>query len=941
MEEPHDGQCRVVYHCPDLDPPLSELYTPIAPPIASPAEEDPRPPLEHVYSNVRRLLDQDQGNFAQVFVSSDLQQCLLTLGEFDRRSPTAVLVESKTSGADGLSTDALAFLRKLATGCQSGHYQRHVMPFVLVASNLSLDSGEPLESTYSEAGALDVVRSPLDSHSIDRLIGRVKDLTRPSARNLGSSMARTLVAHIANVTRPELACHRPDEILSTQRKAAIEAAVAQWHFPAHEFDMDELTYGALVMLEHILRAPALEAYRMPRAHLMTFLMAARREYKHEREVHYHNWRHAVDVTQSLYVFLCDVRLCPPSVLTPVKAKQEPNAVERLLSPVEALVLLVSAIGHDVGHPGVNNAFLVASDHSLARLYNDKSVLENYHCAAYSQLLRRHWPAVSSIANFRSMMISTILATDMQRHFEYMGYLSDLKAKVEKSEPDLADWSEKDKSQTRELIMALLLKAADISNVARPFDISAEWAKTLMNEFARQGELESELQIPTCLFGGPPDKSDRLAAAQSQKGFMNLFGFPLFRGISEVMPNVSCTLPELEHNKDVWERKIVDEKTLREQEGVGTGSPRTYGSVTDSQVEEARMRKRESEPAVVPTSTPQTPGSPIRRQPNIESGRYGSPAKHPASDQRHRLQLGVSLDDEKRSSTPNLWPSMNGLQLSPTAGASSRRSSKDVALTQLQELGHYAQQNLAPAGSRRGSADAGWQIHQNYPGSRRGSKEESLTTILVTSQGSPANRGSPASSQTKITKPGSPSKSIGIAKRQSLRQNQAQQSQTASGPRYSIPSSRSQTTTSVAATTDQQSPSTQPSSLAPTDDADAVQTGPQHSSFSSAPAAISDPFVATGSWPDSMDGAHHSSAPSALPSTPPDLPLIHSTKSDSPRIIARMASGDSAISRLDPRKSETRVRESRSRSRLRGLKFWKRRRDVSGIDGTATGEYSSS
>ena len=65
MEEPHDGQCRVVYYCPDLDLALSELYKATAPPIAPSGGEDPREPLEHVYSNVRRLLDQDQGNFAQ------------------------------------------------------------------------------------------------------------------------------------------------------------------------------------------------------------------------------------------------------------------------------------------------------------------------------------------------------------------------------------------------------------------------------------------------------------------------------------------------------------------------------------------------------------------------------------------------------------------------------------------------------------------------------------------------------------------------------------------------------------------------------------------------------------------------------------------------------------------------------------------------------------
>ncbi|KAF2207886.1 hypothetical protein CERZMDRAFT_50123, partial [Cercospora zeae-maydis SCOH1-5] len=446
------------------------------------------------------------------------------------------------------------------------------------------------------------------------------------------------------------------------------------------------------MLEIVLQDADLEPYRLPRAQLMTFVLAARREYKHEREVHYHNWRHAVDVTQSLFVFLCDVRLCSAPVRDASQQREHvgPNAVESLLTPTEALILLVSAVGHDVGHPGVNNAFLVASNHQLAHLYNDKSVLENYHCAAYSQLLRRHWPQLSGIAHFRSNMISTILATDMQRHFEYMGYLGDLKQKLGKSDPGLADWSDRDKSHTKELIMALLLKAADISNVARPFDISAQWAKILMHEFARQGELEVELEIPTCLFGGPPDEHDLLAAAQSQKGFMNLFGFPLFKGISEVMPNISCTLAELQNNKEVWERRIVDETARREANGNTRRASKTYGS-------------------------------------------------------RQHLSLGPSTAEEKRAPTPVLWPS--AIQLSPASGGS-RRSSKDVALNHMHELSAYAQHNITAAGSRRGSADAGRQLHQNYPGSRRGSKEESLTTILVTSQGSPAARGSPSSSQTR-------------------------------------------------------------------------------------------------------------------------------------------------------------------------------------------------
>lgn len=938
MEEIIEG-CSLIYYCPSRLDTASAIYSPSHPPPATTEASS------HLYRNVQRLLDVDQGNFAQgasshrplpdwtcahtpaVFLSSKPESCLEQLIVFANTTPTAVLVESSyaTVGHDqNIATD---FLRRISDEVQSSRYEQPVMPFVLLAPSSPQDV-EPLaesafETSYLSAYALDTMQSPLCSEAINQLVGHVKETTKPSARLLGAGMARSLVSSIVDTSEPRLALHRPDELLSAQRKKAVEDAVGTWKFPAHDFDMDELTYGALFMLEHVLRNPALEQHRLGRAELMTFLLAARRQYKHEREVHYHNWRHAVDVTQSLYCFLCDIRLCPPSSTNRTTNKQA-NPLERLLSPHDALTLLVSAIGHDVGHPGVNNAFLVACNHQLAGMYNDKSVLENYHCAAYTQLLRRHWPSLAEIPHFRPTMISTILATDMQRHFEYMGHLTDLKQKMEGSDSELADWNDKDKDHARELIMALLLKAADISNVARPFDVSAQWAKILMNEFARQGELENELQIPTCLFGGPPNKEDLLAAAQSQKGFMNLFGFPLFKGISEVMPNVSCTIPELEKNKNVWEARIVDEKARKEARGDGRKSPRTYGSVSQVEVEEARHRKRESEPMAVPTEVLQAPTSPDSRQPVVE--RRGQAATHPGSEQRHHLQLGLSPNpEEKRSSTPVIWPSA----LQSPIGGSSRRSSKDVALNSIQEWTPLrGPPNLAPTTSRRGSADAGWQIHQNYPGSRRGSKDESLTTILVTSQGSPASLSGPASP--KASTPSSPNKSTAPGKKSSTSR------QSSSTVRHSVPSSTSQTTTSATVTTDQQSPSTHPSSLATTDD-DATPPGVTGSPMAG---GEQDSLGLGTEWSGHLEGGHHSSAPAALPSTPPDVGF-RTIKPDSPRVMSRIASGDSGVSAslLDPRKSEPHVRQSRSRSRLRGLKFWKKRNVTGGVEGPAAGSAS--
>ena len=58
-----------------------------------------------------------------------------------------------------------------------------------------------------------------------------------------------------------------------------------------------------------------------------------------------------------------------------------------LTPVETLCLLVSALGHDIDHPGTNNAHQVSTGAALALRYNDISVLENHHAATTFAILQ--------------------------------------------------------------------------------------------------------------------------------------------------------------------------------------------------------------------------------------------------------------------------------------------------------------------------------------------------------------------------------------------------------------------------------------------------------------------------------------------------------------------------------------------------------------------------
>jgi hypothetical protein len=201
--------------------------------------------------------------------------------------------------------------------------------------------------------------------------------------------------------------------------------------------------------------------------LHSFLVACRAAYN--SFVPYHNYRHVVDVLQATFHFLIRIGALPPYPVSPApdsghgSSAPAKSPVASLLHPFEALTLLITAIGHDVGHPGVSNGFLVTLNAPLAQLYNDRSVLESFHCAAYSQILRRYWPSAFSDTKMRSLMISSILATDMGLHFDYMKKMGDLQDKLHENN-STEGWNGRMVDEQKALACALLIKCADISNV---------------------------------------------------------------------------------------------------------------------------------------------------------------------------------------------------------------------------------------------------------------------------------------------------------------------------------------------------------------------------------------------------------------------------------------------------------------------------------------------
>ncbi|KPM36842.1 hypothetical protein AK830_g9716 [Neonectria ditissima] len=526
----------------------------------------------------------------------------------------------------------------------------------------SLASNRRLIRRCLDLGAVDIIISPLSSKCITSLEICAYRAHREAAREqqamleirqgrkrswvgvndekpfayLREAMVSSLMKGICRLSSSEDQINKAHIAVSSERQVAIAAAVGSWSFCAHSFGDDELLVAALAMFKHALAMPELEKWRIPADHLVSFLVACRAAYNNF--VPYHNFRHVVDVLQATFNFLVHIGSLPPyPANTAVDSIPEKSAVASLVTPFEALTLLITAIGHDVGHPGVNNGFLVTLNAPLAQLYNDQSVLESFHCAAYSQILRRHWPSAFEDTKMRRLMISSILATDMGLHFDYMKKLGDLQERLQENN-STDGWNGRQLEENRTLACSLLIKCADISNVARNHEIALQWTYILSEEFSRQASMESELGIQSSLMA--PPKQDVTSLSKGQLGFMNLFATPLFQGVADIMPAMKYTVDELERNKSCFEQKLQEDKAKFSKEDPvrrrllkeGTFSPRTMSFAVPA--EEVSKESSLSDMDRASDTTPLGNGMPP--MPRVDGHDESPMDSEPTTDSSHTL-----------------------------------------------------------------------------------------------------------------------------------------------------------------------------------------------------------------------------------------------------------------------------------------------------------------
>lgn len=208
-------------------------------------------------------------------------------------------------------------------------------------------------------------------------------------------------------------------------------------------------------------------------------------------------------------------------------------------------------------------------------YNDKSPLENLHCATLFRLLAKHdvlaFCPREQRAQQRRLIIDAISATDLAHHDALLAQLEAMPP-LRPLEDEAADKAAGGLSgaappvrslapQQRTLLVQAVLHAADLYTPTLPWASSLGWVRALGEEFRAQVELERAHGLPESSFLLAPDMR---AQARSELFFVGRFVAPLWREMARLMPQLKPCEAMLLDNTALWQQ-LADGTPLEELE----------------------------------------------------------------------------------------------------------------------------------------------------------------------------------------------------------------------------------------------------------------------------------------------------------------------------------------------------------------------------------------
>lgn len=314
------------------------------------------------------------------------------------------------------------------------------------------------------------------------------------------------------------------------------------------FRLSEITQGnpLYVLCQNLLHVHSVgDKLHLPTAPLQQLLLRIEAGYN---KVPYHNSIHAADVVQTTHYFMVQPLLLP------------------FMSAMHLLAGILAGAVHDYAHPGVNNAFEVATRSQLAIQYNDVAVLENMHTSSLFQLMREEdMNVLAAFSNedyrkIRQLIVGLVLGTDMSKHFEdfakFKARLAQIRPQQDmslRSIPSLGHLQPQAPvalitvATDAQFFLQIAMHTADVSNPAKPLVHYRRWVTMVMEEFFGQGDQERDRGLPISTFFDRRQPN----IPKFQLGFIDFIVLPLFQEWAKVVEDVNQTvLPLLGANRCV-------------------------------------------------------------------------------------------------------------------------------------------------------------------------------------------------------------------------------------------------------------------------------------------------------------------------------------------------------------------------------------------------------
>lgn len=246
-----------------------------------------------------------------------------------------------------------------------------------------------------------------------------------------------------------------------------------------------------------------------------------------RDNPFHNFEHASHVTMSVMKLLSRI-VAPDLTSAPTDTEEalHDHTYGITSDPMTQFAVALSALIHDVDHPGVPNTQLIKEQTSLAAVYRNKSIAEQNSVDlawdllmddAYSDLRRTIYVTTAEFMRFRQLVVNIVLATDIMD--KDLGALRKGRwNKAFSGEP--SDSSEDDVNRKATIVMEHLIQASDVAHTMQHWHIYRKWNQRLFKE------------LYLAFLQGRADKDPSENWYEGEKGFFDFYIIPLAKKLKD-------------------------------------------------------------------------------------------------------------------------------------------------------------------------------------------------------------------------------------------------------------------------------------------------------------------------------------------------------------------------------------------------------------------------